>query len=71
MDKFYTKPHYAAHCMAVVQAKIDTTNLHHFEPCVGTGSFYKLMPSERRSGYDIHPRVPGVPARNFLNRCAE
>ncbi|WP_313111828.1 hypothetical protein [Pseudescherichia sp.] len=66
MDKFYTKPHYAAHCMAVVQAKIDTTNLHHFEPCVGTGSFYKLMPSERRSGYDIHPRVPGVPARNFL-----
>lgn len=66
MDKFYTKPIYAHHCMAAVDFKIDTSGMHFFEPCVGTGSFYNLMPSERRSGYDIHPRVPGIPARNFL-----
>lgn len=66
MDKFYTKPIYANHCMAVVNAKIDTSGMHFFEPCCGTGSFYNLMPSIRRSGYDIHPRYPGIPARNFL-----
>ncbi len=66
MDKFYTKPIYAHHCMDVVKSKIDTMEMHFFEPCVGTGSFYSLMPLERRSGYDIHPRVPNVQARNFL-----
>ncbi len=66
MDKIYTNPQYSHHCMAVVQSKIDTTKLHHFEPCVGTGSFYHLMPPDRRSGLDIHPRFPGILARNFL-----
>ncbi|WP_312228980.1 hypothetical protein [Pseudescherichia sp.] len=66
MDKFYTKSDYAQYCLDVVKSKIDTNNLHYFEPCVGTGAFYNLMPEERRSGYDIHPRVPGVLARNFL-----
>lgn len=66
MDKFYTKPIYAHHCMAAVDFKIDTSGMHFFEPCVGTGSFYNLMPSERLSGYDIHPRCPGILARNFL-----
>lgn len=66
MDKFYTKPDYALYCMDVVKLLTDTSEMHFFEPCVGDGSFYNLMPIDRRSGYDIHPRVPNVPARNFL-----
>lgn len=66
MDKFYTNPRYAQQCMSIVESIIMPHGMHFFEPCVGTGSFYHRMPPDRRSGVDIHPRVPGVPARNFL-----
>lgn len=66
MDKYYTKPEYAEHCMSVALKHINTKGLHFFEPCVGYGAFYNLFPENKRSGFDIHPRVSDVPARNFL-----
>ena len=47
LDQYYTNPEYAKTCYDIAKPWL-TSNL--FEPCVGTGSFYNLMPTNSRGG---------------------
>ena len=68
-DQFYTKPKIAGHCFITAIGYIDMLNIEkpfYVEPAAGTGSFYDLMPPERRLGLDIEPKHPDVRKQNYL-----
>ncbi|HEM6628069.1 TPA: hypothetical protein U2I12_000711 [Citrobacter farmeri] len=66
LDQYYTNEEYAKYCYEKAQNFI--SGYYYMEPCVGTGSFYKLFSKDRRYGYDIDPvyRDRNVIHRDFL-----
>ena len=68
LDQFFTKPSVAKECWdSLLPIVKETTGksanrLHFIEPSAGTGVFYDLMPSGKRTGIDIEPR-----RREFIN----
>ena len=59
-DQFYTKPHIAKYCYQQTlkildEAKIDIHNHIFIEPSAGCGSFFNILPSNKRIGIDLHP----------------
>lgn len=59
LDQYYTNPSYAADCYEKVLELCDTDGKLLFEPCAGTGSFFNLMPKNRRMGIDLDPKIEG------------
>lgn len=58
LDQFFTVPHIAQKCLESLQKKIreNGNNLNNYsfiEPSAGTGSFYDLLPKDRRTGIEI------------------
>ena len=66
-DQFYTNPTIAQKCWSIVMNKY---NLSMFdiilEPSAGEGSFYNLLPLDKRIGIDIDPKCEGVLQADFL-----
>jgi len=67
LGQFYTKEEIAKLCweyladtLSCINRNIDEDNLLFLEPSAGTGSFFKLMPSQRRIGIDLEPKYEGV-----------
>lgn len=61
-DQFYTKPNVAQKCYykfieIANQLGIDLSIYTYIEPSVGSGSFYNLLPHDRRIGIDIDPKI--------------
>lgn len=74
-DKFYTKPQTAERChrhvLATFRKMGGCTGLYFIEPSAGEGSFYGLLPAERRAGMDIAPGGDGrgrIRKGDFLKR---
>ena len=70
-DQFFTNASTAATCygkMLTVLAEhgIETEDYTYIEPAAGCGSFYSLLPADRRIGIDIEPMVDGVIKHDFL-----
>ncbi|MDD9850256.1 MAG: hypothetical protein OXU94_00570 [Gammaproteobacteria bacterium] len=72
LDKFYTRPQTAARCYRhalVALGKMGAREaLYFIEPSAGAGSFYGLLPAERRAGMDIAPGGSGIRKGDFLKR---
>ncbi|NWN45753.1 SAM-dependent methyltransferase [Candidatus Phytoplasma pruni] len=73
LDEFYTTPQTTLHCWNVLQEKLATLNInlqeyHYIEPSAGSGSFYNLLPSSRRTGVEINPSLnPEYIVSDFLD----
>ena len=68
-DQFYTKPIIATQCFSIANDFIEILNIEkpfYVEPSAGTGSFYNLMPKDRRLGLDIEPKCNGVIKQDYL-----
>jgi hypothetical protein len=72
MDKFYTNTEVAQQCVA------DLLNFITFddcdivlEPSAGNGSFFNLLPEDKRQGIDIDPKCDGVEKIDFFNFMAQ
>ncbi len=73
LGQFYTKEEIAKLCwkhlsdtLSLINRNIDDDNLLFVEPSAGTGSFFKLMPSQRRFGMDLEPKYEGVKKQDFF-----
>ena len=71
LDQFFTRPEIAEHCynsllqwMAANGAR--EMDYKFIEPAAGTGSFYDLLPSDRRIGIDILPMRDEFEYADFL-----
>jgi len=71
-DQFYTKPKVAEYCYNIFQrvSKDIRVNLDDYifiEPSAGCGSFFQLLPKNRRIGIDIEPKkLSGVENKGII-----
>ena len=73
LGQFYTKKEIAKLCwehlsdtLSFLNKNMDDDNLLFLEPSAGTGSFFKLMPPQRRLGMDLEPKYKGVKKQDFF-----
>lgn len=71
-DQFFTSNETANFCFTVFKNKlkelgVDDGNYTYLEPSAGDGSFYNLMPKDRRVGIDIEPRIDNIIEDNYLS----
>ena len=71
LDQFYTKPSVAEACFTYFKqearrAGLLADSLFFIEPSAGEGSFYDILPPERRTGIDIEPKHAGIIKGDFL-----
>ncbi|TSC94957.1 MAG: putative methyltransferase [Candidatus Berkelbacteria bacterium Athens1014_28] len=71
-DQFYTKPNVAKYCFKKFQKVasnlgVDLDKYIFVEPSAGCGSFYQLLPKNRRIGIDIEPKkLSGVDSEGII-----
>lgn len=67
LDQYFTKPEIAKRCLEILKNKLPESSESHFiEPSAGNGSFYSLLPRNRRTGLDIDPQAKGILKADFL-----
>ena len=71
LDQFYTKPEVATACWQHFTETLSTLNrslsdLFFVEPAAGTGTFYELLPLQRRLGIDLIPKCDDVKSQDFF-----
>lgn len=71
LDQFYTKDAIAKLCWNHLNTflhsrKKNVDDLFFLEPSAGSGSFFNLMPEDRRLGIDLHPQNDGIIKQDFL-----
>lgn len=68
LDQFYTKKEIAEKCLTILREKVNINNYDCcLEPSAGTGSFYKILPINKRIGLDIEPKCEGVKKINYFD----
>lgn len=68
LDQFYTTPECAKKYFDVFASKINMDDYDVIlEPSAGTGSFYKLLPTHKRIGFDLEPKYAGIEKKNFFD----
>ena len=70
-DQFFTNKGTAKYCYdkcheVLSSLGVDLSEYNYVEPSAGDGSFYSLMPEDRRIGIDIEPKCDGVVKGDFL-----
>lgn len=69
-DQFFTNKETAQYCykkaLEVIKQYCDIEDYSFVEPSAGDGSFYNLLPTEKRIGIDIEPKCDGVIQSDFL-----
>lgn len=70
-DQFFTEPGTAAYCFfrlheILRRYDVEPNDYTFIEPSVGDGSFYNLLPQDRRIGIDIEPHIGGVITHDYL-----
>ena len=67
-DQFYTKEKTAQNCLAKLTERIDVNSFDIIiEPSAGTGSFYNLLPVDKRIGIDLEPDCEGIIEMDYLD----
>ena len=68
LDQFYTTAKCAKkyYDIFVSNINIDEYDII-LEPSAGTGSFYKLLPENKRIGIDLEPKYGGIEKKNFFD----
>ena len=71
VDAFYTKPAVGESCVAMLNEAMGGTlganpdDYHFIDPSAGSGCFYNVLPSDRRTGIDIVPHQ-GLVYQDYL-----
>ena len=70
-DQFYTSDKNAKYCIEksfeiLKKWDVDISKYHFIEPSAGDGSFYNLLPSDKRTGIDIEPKTNEIEKADFL-----
>lgn len=65
LDQFYTNSDVAIRLWTTYQTYMPRHN-YILEPSAGTGSFYNLLPVDKRIGIDLEPKAPGIIRQDFL-----
>ena len=70
-DQFFTNKDTASYCYdkcheVLSSLGVDLSEYTYIEPSAGDGSFYSLMPEDRRTGIDIEPMGDGIIQADFL-----
>lgn len=70
-DQFFTPKEISVYCYDVLKKKlselsIDDTDYTFLEPSAGNGSFYNILPENKRIGLDIEPKMEGILKKDFL-----
>lgn len=70
-DQFFTSEETAIHCYNILVKKLeeisfDYSNYIFLEPSAGDGSFFKILPSNKKIGLDIEPRHEDVLEKDFF-----
>ena len=67
LDQFYTTKECAEKCYNIFTSNINIDKYDIIlEPSAGTGSFYKLLPINKRIGIDLDPKYDGIQKENFF-----
>lgn len=71
-DQFFTNKQTAQYCYnktieILSNLDVDLTKYTFIEPSAGDGSFYSIMPADRRIGVDIEPKCQDVIRADFLH----
>lgn len=67
LDKFYTVPSYAKHCIDIVSGLYDLSSFSLIiEPSAGNGSFLNQIPSINKIGIDISPEHEKIIKQDYL-----
>ena len=72
LDQYYTKDHIAQQCWDNLSNIITNLNKNiddylFIEPSAGTGSFYNIIPTNNKIGFDIDPKHDEVMKQDFLS----
>lgn len=68
LDKFYTNPDYAKHCINVLDEKYKLEYFDYIiEPSAGSGSFYNNITHINKIGLDIEPESPDILSLDYFN----
>jgi hypothetical protein len=68
LDQFYTVPGIAKKYLTIFNDLISDFNYDVIlEPSAGSGSFYNLLPHDKRIGFDIQPKCEGVVKMDFFD----
>ena len=70
-DQFFTEPNTAVTCFSRLHDVLQSYDVlldeyTYIEPSVGDGSFYNLLPANKRIGIDIESSIDGVIQQDFL-----
>lgn len=72
LDQFYTKEHISEKCINILKKYISFNDYDYIlEPSAGTGSFYKLIPKNKRIGLDVEPKFDGIIKMNYFDFIPE
>lgn len=71
-DQFFTSKETAQYCYnkaieVLSNLDVNLSEYTFIEPSAGDGSFYSIMPADRRIGVDIEPKCEGVIQSDFLS----
>jgi len=68
LDQFYTKEHISKKCIDTFKKFISFSDYDYIlEPSAGSGSFYKLLPTNKRIGLDLEPKFNGIKKMNYFD----
>jgi len=70
-DQFFTSRNTSKYCIDKIykilqKYDVDISKYHFIEPSAGDGSFYDLLPKNRRTGIDIESKNSEIQISNFL-----
>ena len=65
-DSYFTSRKTAEKCFAFVKDTINVNDYTFIEPSAGEGSFYDLLPEDRRIGIELHSRRPEFIQQDYL-----
>lgn len=72
LDQFYTKENISKECIKTLKKYISFDDYDYIlEPSAGTGSFYKLLPENKRIGLDLEPKFNGILKMDYFNFIPE
>jgi hypothetical protein len=71
-DQFFTSEKMSVYCFNVLKDKLKELSVNEedylfLEPSAGNGSFYKILPEDKRIGLDIEPKLDGIVKQDFLS----
>jgi hypothetical protein len=70
-DQFFTPQKISEECFEILinklkELSIDKDNFIFLEPSAGDGSFYNILPENKKIGLDIEPKFKGIIKQDFL-----